>query len=75
MEVLFLAYIVNSAFEQFHENIKLNKYDSEKARSSRDYLFRNIDNFSNDDDMFPLLYHECHNKFGSFAKKSLFIIK
>lgn len=70
MEVLFLAYIVNSAFEQFHENIKLNKYDSEKARSSRDYLFRNIDNFSNDDDMFPLLYHECHNKFGSFARKT-----
>ncbi len=70
MVVLIVAYTVNSAFKQFHENIKLNKSDSERARSSRDNLFTNIDKFPNEDDMFPLLYRECHNKFGSFARKT-----
>ena len=69
MVVLIVAYTVNPAFKQFHENIKLNKSDSEIARSSRDNLFRNIDNFPKEDDMFPLLYRECHNKFGSFSRK------
>jgi len=70
MVVLIVAYTVNPAFKQFHENIKLNKSDSEIARSSRDNLFRNIDNFPKEDDMFPLLYRECHNKFGSFSRKT-----
>lgn len=70
MVVFIVAYTVNSAFKQFHENIKLNKSDSERARSSRDNLFSNIDTFPKEDVMFPLLYRECHNKFGSFARKT-----
>ena len=60
MVVLIVAYTVNSAFKQFHENIKLNKSDSERARSSRDNLFSNIDNFPKEDDRFPLLSGEAY---------------
>jgi len=65
-----MAYTVNSAFKQFHNNIKLNKSDSEIALSSRDNLFNNINNFPSNQEDFPKLYTSKHAKFGSFARKT-----
>lgn len=65
-----MAYTVNSAFKHFHDNIKLNKSDSEIALSSRDNLFYNINKFPSNEEDFPKLYLSKHNKFGSFARKT-----
>lgn len=65
-----MAYTVNSAFNQFHDKIKLNKSDYELSLNSRNNLISNIDKLPKNTDNFPPLYREKHNKFGSFARKT-----
>jgi len=59
------------ALEQFiKEKINLDPEETNKARSSRDWLIKQINNLSSKFDDFPFLYKEKHIKFGSFARRT-----
>jgi len=66
-----MATTVNLAFEQFKIDIvNLLKSDTEKARTSRDWLITQLKDFPTTIMDFPLDYPEKHIKYGSFARNT-----
>jgi len=66
-----MAKTVNSAFTEFNKDyVNLDKAKTTTARSSRDWLYGQLNNFPVNDDTFPLSYEERHIKFGSFARNT-----
>lgn len=65
-----MATTVNNAFSEFMRDIvNLNPNITSTARSSRDNLISNIENFSGDSDFFNV-YNECNLNYGSFARRT-----
>jgi hypothetical protein len=65
-----MALTVNTAFEQFMFNsVNLDPAKTEKARSSRDWLFEQVRSFQSDSS-FPKSYEEHDIAFGSFARRT-----
>ncbi len=65
------ASTVNGAFDEFLRNeVNLSPPDSDGARTSRDWLSKQIQKFPENFDDFPLLYPEQDIAFGSFARKT-----
>lgn len=61
---------VNSAFDNFlKETVNLDKDETSKARSSRDWLIDQIATFENDNN-FPKLWQDYNLHYGSFARKT-----
>lgn len=66
-----MARTVNMAFSEFNrDSVNLDPNKTTSARSSRDWLYNQLNNFPENDDEFPLKYEERHIKFGSFARKT-----
>jgi len=67
-----MATTVNLAFEEFNrDSVNLNSDRTNKANSSRDWLWGQLNNLDLKDDLdFPFKYIEKHIKFGSFARKT-----
>src|SRR5690606_36134530 len=66
-----MAGTVNSAFSEFNRDyVNLDNGKTTTARSSRDWLYSQLNNFPNSDDSFPLKYEDRHIKFGSFARNT-----
>jgi len=62
---------VNAAFDIFKKDtVNLDPDETSKARSSRDWLLKQIASFPSNDDEFPLLYSAIDIQFGSFARKT-----
>lgn len=63
---------VNNAFNDFQEKVvNLNKNKTEKARNSRDWLWKQLNRLDIKDNLyFPYKYEDKHIKFGSFARKT-----
>lgn len=65
-----MASTVNMAFEEFMtEYVRLDPTQTTTARSSRDNLISNLNEFSGDDDFFVLI-NDYHLKYGSFARRT-----
>jgi hypothetical protein len=66
-----MAQTVDSAFTEFNcDIVNLLKTDTDKARSSRDWLISQLNGFPNTVDDFPLNYPEKNIKYGSFARNT-----
>lgn len=67
-----MANTVNIAFSEFNkEVVNLASERTEKANSSRDWLYGQLNNLENKDNLnFPFKFEERHIKFGSFARKT-----
>jgi hypothetical protein len=66
-----MAKSVNQAFENFNRDIvNLIKENTDNARSSRDWLLKQLLNFPENVKDFPIDYPEKHVKFGSFARNT-----
>lgn len=66
-----MAKTVNSSFTEFNKDyVNLDKDKTTTARSSRDWLYGQLNNFPVNDDTFPLNYEDRHIKFGSFARNT-----
>lgn len=66
-----MALTVNSAFIEFNQyNVNLDPEKTKSARSSRDWLYGQLNNFPNNDTSFPLNYEERNIKYGSFARNT-----
>lgn len=66
-----MASTVNTAFDEFlKDTVNLRSNDSDGARTSRDWLFKQIHCFPTSADDFPLLYEEMDIAFGSFARRT-----
>lgn len=64
-------YTVNSAFRTFMLSaVRLPSSQVAAARTSRDWLLKQIDGLSATDPAFPLLYPDAHLHFGSFARRT-----
>lgn len=62
---------INQAFNKFsQEVVNIEKSQSDKAKSSRNWLIDNINRFPENDTNFPYLYKECHLNYGSFERKT-----
>jgi hypothetical protein len=62
---------VNATFDQFLKNVvNLDPDDTCTARSSRDWLWRQIDQLPDRVEDFPKLYTEVHMPYGSFARRT-----
>lgn len=65
------AKTVDGAFRKFLQNeVNLLESDTSKAKSSRDWLLKQILNFPDADTAFPLLYTDKDIAFGSFARRT-----
>lgn len=65
-----MASTVNTAFEKFLGNtVQLDPNKTSIARSSRDKLISNLNDFLGNADFFNLA-PDCHLKFGSFAHRT-----
>ncbi|RAR75606.1 SMODS domain-containing nucleotidyltransferase [Flavobacterium aciduliphilum] len=67
-----MAKTVNTAFNEFNKDVvNLDIDRTNKANSSRDWLFGQLNNLDSKDDLdFPFKYEDKHIKFGSFARKT-----
>jgi hypothetical protein len=66
-----MAKTVNEAFNVFlQDHVNLDPDDTQRARSSRDWLLSQIRLFPIRDDIFPRLYSEKDISFGSFARRT-----
>jgi hypothetical protein len=66
-----MAKTVNSAFQEFNRDfVNLDSDITKTARSSRDWLIKQIEKFPSSIDDFPRLYDGMHIKFGSFARNT-----
>jgi hypothetical protein len=66
-----MAKNVNDAFNTFNKDfVNLTPDRTDKARSSRDWLYVQLNNLPDNDTNFPLKYEEKHIKFGSFARNT-----
>ena len=63
---------VNAAFADFNrEYVNLDKDRSDKAKTSRNWLFEQLNKLEEKDDLdFPYKFQDRHIKFGSFARKT-----
>ena len=62
---------VNAAFNEFHKDmVNLDSDRTRLARSSRDWLINQLNNFPTKIIDFPILYESKHIKFGSFARNT-----
>jgi hypothetical protein len=67
-----MATSVNSAFNEFNKDIvNLLKDRTDRARTSRNWLFTQLNGLDSKDDLdFPLKYESKHVNFGSFERKT-----
>jgi Second Messenger Oligonucleotide or Dinucleotide Synthetase domain len=67
-----MANTVNTAFSEFNKDVvNLATDRTDKANSSRDWLYGQLNNLDSKDDLdFPFKYEDKHIKFGSFARKT-----
>lgn len=66
-----MALSVNSAFDIFNQDfVNLDSDRTKKARSSRDWLFEQLNKLPDNDSDFPLNYEDRHVNFGSFARNT-----
>lgn len=67
-----MANTVSNAFNDFNKNtVNLDPSRTEKANSSRDWLFSQLNNLDEKENLdFPFTYEENNIKFGSFARKT-----
>ncbi len=66
-----MARTVNSAFTEFNRDyVNLDSGKTTTARSSRDWLYNQLNNFPDNYDSFPLKNGDRHVKFGSFARNT-----
>lgn len=66
-----MATTVNGAFLEFNKDIiNLDSEKTKKARISRDWLIKQLNNLPIKVNDFPILYEEKHIKFGSFARNT-----
>jgi hypothetical protein len=66
-----MAKTVNQAFQEFNRDIvNLDKERTDTARSSRDWLIKQLISLQTNADGFPKLYENMHIKFGSFARNT-----
>lgn len=66
-----MAQTVNQAFNEFNKDIvNLDSDRTKTARSSRDWLINQLNQFPQKIDDFPTLYEVRHIKFGSFARNT-----
>jgi hypothetical protein len=67
-----MATSVNNAFNEFNTNtVNLDPTRTNKANSSRDWLFSQLNNLDGKEDLnFPYKYEEKNIKYGSFARKT-----
>lgn len=66
-----MAQTVIAAFNEFLKNVvNLDPDQTKKARTSRDWLIGQINNFPDNDKSFPLFYSEKNIFYGSFAKNT-----
>ncbi|OOG69965.1 hypothetical protein [Flavobacterium sp. A45] len=66
-----MAKTVDSAFIEFNRDfVNLDSEKTKTARSSRDWLFTQLNNFPINDESFPLKYIERHIKYGSFSRNT-----
>jgi hypothetical protein len=66
-----MALSVNEAFDIFNQDyVNLDSDRTKKARSSRDWLFEQLNKLPDNDSDFPLKYEERHVNFGSFARNT-----
>ncbi|CAD0007817.1 SMODS domain-containing nucleotidyltransferase [Flavobacterium salmonis] len=66
-----MAKTVNSAFTEFNRDyVNLDSDETKTARSSRDWLYTQLNNFPSNDVTFPFKYEEKHIKFGSFSRNT-----
>lgn len=66
-----MASTVNQAFDEFMKNhVNLDPNDTKDARSSKDWLFGQLDSFGASDEAFPESYVECHISYGSFSRRT-----
>ena len=66
-----MAKTVNGAFTEFNkEKVNLDPKRKDKARDSRDWLIKQLENLPSKIDDFPRLYDGMHIKFGSFARNT-----
>ncbi|NET35909.1 MAG: nucleotidyltransferase [Cyanothece sp. SIO1E1] len=66
-----MAISVNSAFDEFNKApVNLDPEQTKKARSSRDWLIKQLEGFPLKIDDFPRLYKDRHIYFGSFARNT-----
>lgn len=67
-----MATTVNNAFNEFNKNIvNLDENKTKKARSSRDWLWTQLNKLDTKEELnFPFIYEDKNIKFGSFARKT-----
>lgn len=66
-----MAKSVNGAFSTFNRDyINLDSDRTKIARTSRDWLYGQLNSLPTNNDSFPLSYEERHVKFGSFARNT-----
>lgn len=66
-----MATSVNQAFDSFHsDTVNLLSDRTDKARSSRDYLVKQLNLLPDKEPTYPIAYTEKHNNYGSFARKT-----
>lgn len=66
-----MAKTVNTAFNEFlNDSVNLSSNINDSGRSSRNWLFDQINNFPDKDETFPKLYKELNRGFGSFSRKT-----
>jgi len=66
-----MAKTVNLAFIEFNRDyVNLDPTKTKTARSSRDWLYTQLNNFPINEDPFPFKYEEKHIKFGSFSRNT-----
>lgn len=66
-----MASTVNSAFTKFNaETVNLDPERTKIARSSRDWLIKQLEGLPSKVDEFPILYNNMHIKYGSFARNT-----
>lgn len=66
-----MAKTVDSAFIEFNQDfVNLDIQKTKIARSSRDWLYTQLNNFPDNDNSFPLKYEERHIKYGSFSRNT-----
>jgi len=67
-----MAITVNSAFDEFNrDSVNLLKERTDRARSSRNWLFTQLNGLDSKEDLyFPFNYESMHINFGSFERKT-----
>lgn len=65
------TYTINGAFRTFMlSSVRLPSTQVAAARTSRDWLLKQVNGLSANDSAFPLLYPDAHLHFGSFARRT-----